>query len=113
MALSGKVVRRAGKQAGLHFDFPTTPSDWTHKSKGERKVAHVMAERPDRYPHATSSTALPHSAITRDDLLALADMIEALGDSMSEDSLIVERYLARLQVLDVAGQKLRQLATRV
>ena len=40
-------------------------------------------------------------------------MIEALGDSMSEDPLIIERYLTRLQVLDVAGQKLRQLAKRV
>lgn len=113
ISVTGKVVRRQGKQAGLNFDFPTTPTDWMHVSKTVQQVESIISERPERYPLARPAAPLPHSAITRDDLLSLADMVEALGNSMSEDPVIIERYLTKLQVLDVTSQKLRQLAQRL
>lgn len=36
-------------------------------------------------------------------------MLDALADRMSADPLIIETYLDKLQVLDIASQKLRRL----
>lgn len=115
LAVRGQVVRRDAKSAGLSFDQPTDPTDWLPTSEsGQQRVDRIVHEARDLYPNARPSPAFlavkkSHAADTVE-LVRLADMLDTLADALASDPAVVGRYLDKLQVLDMAGQKLRLIA---
>mgnify|MGYP006199663243 CR=1 FL=1 len=115
MAISGNVVRREGKYAGVHFIGRTSAESWLPTGDGgQQRVDRVVHAARDLYPNARPSAAFaasrPHQRPQRDELLALADSLDALANALGEDNAVVMSYLTKLQVLDIASQKLRALA---
>ena len=117
---SGVVVRRERTQAGIHFDRPINPVGWLpNKSHSQlmvdtafQTIKPIFEGGPpkENSPEVGRSEplALPSSPATRDELEGIADMLDALADQMSEDPDIISNYFDKLQVLDIASQKLRK-----
>lgn len=117
----GKVVRREANQAGVHFERPVNPVDWLPNKAGSQLMVDMafQAIKPlyeggppiaNQLTNARAeASALPSSQTSRDELEGIADMLDALADKMSEDPVIVASYLDKLQVLDIASQKLRKV----
>lgn len=117
LTATGTIVRREGKQAGIRFERPVNAIDWLpNKARSQLMVDIAFETIKPRFeggppaPNACADTdALPSSPATRDELEGIADMLDALADRMSEDPVIVASYLDKLQVLDIASQKLRKV----
>ena len=122
---TGTVVRREGKQAGIQFERPVNAIEWLpNKARSQLMVDIAFETIKPRFeggpPTAntaangrTEASALPSSPTTRDELEGIADMLDALADRMSEDPVIIASYLEKLQVLDIASQKLRRLGSNL
>lgn len=121
LSATGTVVRRENKQAGVRFERPIDVVDWLpNKARSQLRVDIAFETIKPRFeggpPTANTAansraeaSALPSSPATRDELEGVADMLDALADKMSEDPVIIASYLDKLQVLDIASQKLRKL----
>ena len=120
VSATGSVIRREGRQAGILFERPVCPADWLpNKARSQAMVDTTfqsikptfeggpLSEKSAGHARAEES-ALPSSPATRDELEGIADMLDALADQMSEDPVIISSYLDKLQVLDIASQKLRK-----
>ncbi|MBO9518242.1 MAG: PilZ domain-containing protein [Porphyrobacter sp.] len=114
LSVSGKVVWRQPRKAGLCFDSEIDVSDWLPTGSGTRqqdvdRIVHEVKEaRIDT--NAQPRTNLEPTPITSSDLLNAAAAIEALADALAEDDGVVAKYATRLQVLDIASQLLRKVA---
>ncbi|MXO48629.1 hypothetical protein GRI69_10200 [Erythrobacter vulgaris] len=121
LSATGAIVRRVGNQAGVHFERPVNVVDWLpNKARSQLMVDIAFETIKPRFeggpPTANiaanaraEASALPSSPATRDELEGIADMLDALADTMSEDPVIIASYLDKLQVLDIASQKLRKV----
>ena len=113
LSATGVVVRQEGNKIGLHFERPITVDDWLPAgAKTQQKVDEKFNALKQQQPRPNAHIANPelaHSAVSKEELCGIADMLDALADSLSEDPEIVERYLNKLQVLDIASQNLRRL----
>lgn len=117
LSATGTIVRREGKQAGIRFERPLDAIDWLpNKARSQLMVDIAFETIKPRFeggpPTANAraeASALPSSPATRDELEGIADMLDALADRMSEDPVIIASYLDKLQVLDIASQKLRKV----
>ena len=121
LSATGRVVRRERGQAGVQFERPINPIDWLpNKSRSQlmvdnafRTIKPLFEGGPPVESAGTSGrsspSALPSSQTSRDELEGIADMLDALADHMSEDPTIISSYRDKLQVLDIASQKLRKL----
>ena len=117
LSATGAIVRREGNQAGVRFERPINVVDWLpNKARSQLMVDIAFETIKPRFeggpPTANAraeASALPSSPATRDELEGIADMLDALADKMSEDPVIIASYLDRLQVLDIASQKLRKV----
>ncbi|MXO86495.1 hypothetical protein GRI38_10710 [Altererythrobacter aurantiacus] len=111
LSASGSIVWNSGRSAGIRFDRPINVMQWMPaKSGGQQQVDAVVHQQ--RTSPAGSAAADASSGFLKksEELSGLADMIDALADALSKDEAIVARHLERLQVLDIAAQKLRKLA---
>lgn len=121
LTATGTIVRTSEKQSGIRFDRPILAIDWLPRKAQSQSMVDMAFEtiKPSfeggpPVARATSSSrsdakALPSNPNTRDEVEGIADMLDALADRMSADPLIIETYLDKLQVLDIASQKLRRL----
>lgn len=121
LSATGKIVRLDGRLAGVHFERPITPVDWLpNKARSQlmvdtafQTIKPLYEGGPPKENAALNSRAearaLPSSEASRDEIEGIAEMLDALADQMSEDPAIIASYLDKLQVLDVASQKLRKL----
>ncbi|KUO54553.1 MAG: hypothetical protein APF78_03495 [Sphingomonadales bacterium BRH_c3] len=113
----GAVVRREGRQAGIRLERPINPVDWLpNKARSQlmvdtafETIKPIVEGGPPSGNSRAEASALPSSPATRDELEGIADMLDALADQMSEDPVIISSYLDKLQVLDIASQKLRRV----
>lgn len=115
LSVHARVVWRQAKSAGLSFDQPTDPVDWLPAGdEGQQRVDRIVHEARDLFPDAQPSPAFlaarKIAAADSAELVQLADMLDTLADALASDTAVVGRYLDKLQVLDMAGQKLRLLA---
>ena len=115
LEVHGRVVWRQAKSAGLNFDQPSDPVDWLPTNDGgQQRVDRIVHEARDLFPNAQPSPAFlaarKMAAADSAELIQLADMLDTLADALASDAAVVGRYLDKLQVLDMAGQKLRLLA---
>lgn len=107
---SGVVVRKAGTKVGLEFEQPIHVSAWLSSpvrdhSYVQMQVGRALASNSDRYDHS-GPTSLSPTVSTTEELLGIAQMLTSLADALSEHPDIISRYYSRLQVLDIAAQKL-------
>ncbi len=117
LSATGRVVRNDGKQAGVHFERPINPVDWLPNKAQSQLMVDAAFETikplfeggPPSANQRAEASALPSSKLSRDELEGIADMLDALADQMSEDPVIIASYLDKLQVLDIASQKLRKV----
>lgn len=114
LSVSGKVVWRQPRKAGLCFDHEVQVSDWLPTGSGGRqqeidKLVHELKEGRIEVG-AEPRPKIEPTPITSADLLNAAAAIEALADALAEDGDVVARYASRLQVLDIASQLLRKVA---
>lgn len=121
LTATGTVVRREAKQAGIRFERPINAISWLpNQARSQSMIDMAFETIKPRFeggpPKANTAvnvraeaTALPSSPATQDELEGIADMLDALADKMSEDPIIVGGYLDKLQVLDIASQKLRKV----
>ena len=117
LAATGVVVRQEGNKIGLQFERPIKVDDWLPAAgtKAQQKVDENFSTLKQHQPGSNAQNANPqlaHSAVSNEELCGIADMLDALADSLSEDPVIVERYLNKLQALDIASQNLRRLGNR-
>lgn len=111
LSVTGVVGWRDGKAMGMRFDRPTDVQQWlpSGQSSQQQVDSVVKSIRQGLYPAPTPAPARNSESY---ELLSIADLLEGLGDTLSEDPAVVEKYFAKLQVLDIATQKLRQIGTR-
>lgn len=121
LSATGKIVRSVGRLVGVHFERPINPIDWLpNKAQSQlmvdtafQTIKPLFEGGPPKESAQTNvraeARALPSSQTSRDELEGIADMLDALADQMSEDPAIIASYLDKLQVLDVASQKLRKV----
>ncbi|WP_083800345.1 PilZ domain-containing protein [Erythrobacter sp. SD-21] len=121
LSATGKIVRLDGKLAGVQFERLINPIDWLpNKAQSQLMVDTAFQtikplfeggppKESTRVNARAEARALPSSQTSRDELEGIADMLDALADQMSEDPAIIASYLDKLQVLDVASQKLRKV----
>lgn len=114
LSVSGRVLRHNGREAGLQFDRDIEVQSWLAAgSARQSEVDRVVQEAKHRYPVADTHhilTGAERAAVTtRDDLLDIADQLDRLADSLSEDDHVIAKFLDRLQILDIASQRLRAL----
>lgn len=113
-SLEADIVWSQAGKAGLRFRNPAQVETWLpsgrrSQSDVSRAVAPTKAElastRVERPPAPLISARL-----TASEVASTADMLEVLADELAEDPVVVSRFLAKLQTLDIAVQTLRKLA---
>jgi hypothetical protein len=116
----GHVVRIIDGSAAIQFANAINVHDWLGAPQQlQSDVDRIMHDARHRYPIADGShlatklrsepTRLAPSTFTGDELVALADQLDKLADSLSDNPVIIAEYQTRLQVLDIASQRLRTL----
>ena len=116
LSAQGTVVRRVDRYAGVTFEETIEPAAWLPSSdQGQERVDRIVHEVRDLFPDAQPSAAFLSSQQSAGpnpgELRDLADMLDRLADALASDAEVVEQYLSKLHVLDMASQKLRALAT--
>lgn len=111
LSVSGVVGWRNDKSMGMRFDRPTDVQLWLPNGQSSQQTVDkvVNAIRLGDHPAPTPAPARNSESY---ELLSIADLLDGLGDALSEDPDVVAKYFAKLQVLDIATQKLRQIGSR-
>ncbi|QKG70065.1 PilZ domain-containing protein [Erythrobacter mangrovi] len=114
LSVSGRIMRRNEEHAGLLFERSIEVQNWLAAGHSRQvEVDRVVQEAKHRYPvadtHHLMTNATTSAATTRDSLLDIADQLDRLADSLSDDDHVIAKFLDRLQILDIASQRLRAL----
>lgn len=121
ISITGHVVRVFDRGAAIEFAGLIDVHQWLGAAQQlQTDVDRVVQDAHHRYPVADSNhlvanlrhepARLTPSTFTKEELLDLADQIDRLADSLSDDPRIIAEYQTRLQVLDIASQRFRALA---
>lgn len=119
-AVSAIVVREVPHGAAIRFERLIDEVQWIGAANQmQRDVDRVVHDATHRYPVADSNhrltavqaapAVLAPSPVSRDELMDLADQLDRLANAFSDDEHVITRYLDRLQLLDIASQRLRSL----
>lgn len=120
--VSGTIAWRNRDKAGLKFDFAVCVADWLpagDRGSGQQRVDEIVYR--SRYSGPASAgppIACPAAAVTSSyglaqELRLLSEGLRAAGEALASDPEVAMRYLAKLQVLDLATQRLDALATKM
>ena len=118
ISITGQIVRVMDRAAAVQFARLIDVHQWLGAAQQlQSDVDRVVQDSRHRYPIADSNhlvSNLRHeriapSTFTGDELVDLADQLDRLADSLSDNPLIIAEYQTRLQVLDIASQRLRAL----
>lgn len=118
ISVSGRIVRVMDRTTAIKFARLIDVDQWIGAPQQlQSDVDRVVQDARHRYPIADSSHRISNlrpdrlapSAVTLDELVDLADQLDRLADSLSDNPLIIAQYHTRLQVLDIASQRLRAL----
>ncbi len=126
MTIEAVVVWCEDGRCGIRFDGKASVPDWVAGAsradagamRGQLRVdaiqaalrtggqQPIVAARPPTEPHAD------HVANERlaDELAFVRRLLEAVGDELADDPVVLQRYMRPLQDLDIAGQIIEQLA---
>jgi hypothetical protein len=98
-------------KAGLNFAQPVTVADWmSNGHAGQQAVDDLFQQL--KAGSRMSGPEGPESGtrVAPGELEQTADGLEQLADILSADAEVIERYMAELQILDIAAQTMRKLA---
>jgi hypothetical protein len=113
LTAAGKVVwRRAGK-AGLRFEGDIQVTRWLPAGSGNQQLVDRMFAELKATPTASPSPAVPQrerASISGQEVLQLADALDALADDLSGHTAVIAHHASKLQTLDIASQVLRKIA---
>lgn len=113
VSLSGVLVRKEGKVAGVRFDQPTVVDLWLPGGQQGGQKAVDQEVRNIKLGVPPLPVQKPKRDLTDpDELHGIADMLDSLADAICNDPEAVAQFSSKLQVLDIAAQKLRGIATR-
>jgi hypothetical protein len=111
LSVSGRVVWRETRKAGLLFDQEIRVADWLPVASGKQMdVDRAVQELKAGAVAPGPRTSIEPTPLRRSDLLDVAAALDVLADALAEDGMVVARHASRLQVLDIASQVLRKLA---
>jgi hypothetical protein len=113
LAVSGRIVWRNEGKAGLCFEHEVEVSRWLPTgSGGQQQVDLTFQELKTSpiNPAPPAATRVEPSPVGPEDLLNVAEALDALADALAEDARVVADHSAKLQSLDMASQLLRRFA---
>ena len=115
---AGTIAWRAGKECGIRFDHPLALEEWmpAAPSGGQSTVDTLIdAVRsgeaevlPFPSPHTPIGDVLPQRLA--EELAYVGRLLESLGDDLCTEPMVIVRYAAKLQNLDIAAQVLGHVA---
>tara|TARA_B100000678_G_C18086471_1_gene452936 strand:+ start:82 stop:627 length:546 start_codon:yes stop_codon:yes gene_type:complete len=118
LSVNGKVVWRAADQAGISFDERTEVTAWFPDAPPQdsvdrafQRILEEFSRRESGKPQPASLAPTHNSVITVDDMKRVAHSLDDLADALSDDMNVVMQHAEKLQVLDIAAQLLRKLAS--
>ena len=119
LSVIGHIIWHRGERAGLKFDGAVVVDDWLPRSKGSSKQQQRIDEIVHRFKAGSTdcgepSRPLPTSGTSlADELLQLRHALSAAADELASDAATRSRHLSALQRIDMAAQKLEQVARQV
>ena len=115
LVMSGKIVWCTAKRAGLHFNQKTDVSQWLPGASAQKEVdstfQRLKAEQQSPEDRTAGDAPLHGSFISIDNMVDAAAALDELGDTLAGDDEIIIKYASKLQVLDIAAQLLRKIAS--
>ena len=118
LSVAGRVVWRAGDRAGIKFASMVSVSEWLPAGRGpmgQQRIDEIVHRYKGGSLPATPSTAVAWAA-GADVAVALAELglsINAAAEELASDPSIAKRYAEALQAIDVAAQRLDQIANQL
>lgn len=113
----GRIVWCEEGRAGVRFDCEVDVMDWLPAgSRKQEQVAQTFHELKNSH---RESIAPPPPRVTgnspfdRQDLLEVAEALDALADVLAEDPRVIATCASKLQALDIASQLLRRCVALV
>jgi hypothetical protein len=115
LSTTGTVAWREANRAGVRFDSAVSVAAWL--PRGPR----TQQQRIDEAVHAFKHGVAPLSVVPKtsgggedlaNELRELEQKLRAVAEQLSSDVLVCERHLAAVQVIDIATNRLAELATR-
>lgn len=122
LSTSATVLWQVGNRCGLSFAGSVSVQAWMAppgKHDQQRVDPAVALVRPGavvpeaRWPARTTPVVGIDDERMARDLALVGRLLDALGAALAEDPEIVRRHIARLQLLDIAGQTLAALAQSI
>ena len=124
LAVAGMVVWASGERCGVHFDSPTPVGEWVtgHRGAGERLADQARVDLIQAVARTgvaeIAGTPAPAAAgveVELDSRLAseigfVRDLIERLGDELTDEPVLIARHATALQSFDLAAQILAHVA---
>lgn len=116
-SVTGEIMWVDRQKAGVRFDSPTSPNDWL--PGGKRGFGQQMADelahqaRLGAGSKIASAPAQPHATQMSDELLRLNQVLMRAGEELASNQALTAGQLIALQEIDVAAQRLANLAEEV
>jgi len=119
LSASGQLVWRSERRAGIRFDSPVHVADWLprgSRSTGQQKVDQIVQDyKAGRERELAQAVQRPNAAhmeaIDQELAVARRELGTAVEDYSAEDC--PTRRLIAVQAIDVAAQKLQEIAARM
>lgn len=111
LAAMGTIIWKRGGKAGVEFLAETDVRRWMPGSTPQGVVDQAFQVFKGA-PASAFAAPLPTSTITTGDIEAVAELLDELADTFSNDAGVLFNYAAKLQALDIAAQMLRKLASQ-
>jgi hypothetical protein len=115
LSTTGTIAWREANRAGVRFDSAVSVAAWL--PRGPR----TQQQRIDEAVHAFKNGSAPLSSVQAaansgmdiaNELRDLEQKLRAVAEQLSGDVLVCERHLAAVQVIDIATNRLAELATK-
>lgn len=111
--VQGRVAWSTGGRAGIHFDGRVEVSEWTPGGNRRQDKVNLLVRQVKAGAIPLGAAELdPPDGLAPSDLAKLARAIDRLADTLADDPVIVRRFGAQLQTLDIASQVLGKLSKR-
>jgi hypothetical protein len=117
VSVTGEIMWVDKQKAGVRFDSPTSPNDWL--PGGKRGAGQQMADelahqaRLGAASRIAARPAPPQSPQLSDELLRLHQVLRCAGEDLATNNGFTAGQLIALQEIDVAAQRLADLASEV
>jgi hypothetical protein len=114
---AGQIVWCQEGKAGVRFDCEVDVMDWlpagSRKQQQVEQAVHELKTGIAGIASAPAPRVTGNSPFDRQDLLDVAEALDALADVLAEDPRVIASHSTKLQALDIASQLLRRCTALV